>query len=98
MLSIAEVFSQEHYPAKKENNMDIIITITEEEKRILESVMGVGTIQGWLQHAIDNKIRKRTDAYILELTNLNPKKLTRKEKLVELSKVELPTREDQDDQ
>jgi hypothetical protein len=76
--------------------MDIIITISEDKKRILESVMGVDTIQDWLQHAIDNKCRKRIDAYILELTDLNPKKMTEYTKLEKLKKITLPKREEID--
>lgn len=74
--------------------MIIEITISDDKKRILESVLGVGEIPGWLQHAIDNKCRKRIDSYILDLTNLNPKKMTEEEKLTELSEVELPVRDD----
>jgi len=76
--------------------MDIIVTITEEEYAVLESWLGVGEIEKWIQHALDNKIRQRIDASILECTYLNPKKLTHDEKLEELGKAELPTRESRD--
>lgn len=74
--------------------MDIICTITEQEKEILESYIGVGNIQPWLQHCLNNKIRQRTDDAILNYTNMNPKKMNMPEKLSELSKVTLKQRED----
>ena len=74
--------------------MNITVTIPDEGKEILESWLGVSQIQPWLQHAIDNKLRQRTDASILEYTEKNPKKLTKAEKFAELSKIELPAREE----
>ena len=74
--------------------MNIVITITDDEKRVLESWLGVGQIQVWLQHAIDNKTRQRTDAYILEYTDSNPNKMSMEAKLSALSGIELPTRDD----
>ncbi|TET76171.1 MAG: hypothetical protein E3J43_07250 [Candidatus Heimdallarchaeota archaeon] len=76
--------------------MDIIITITDEEKRILESWLGTGQIQPWLQDAIDNKIRQRVDASILEETDRNPKKMTKANKLLVLKDIVLPTRIERD--
>jgi hypothetical protein len=76
--------------------MQVIINITDDEQRILESWMGVGKIQSWLQHAIDNKTRKRVDACILEHTDRNPKKMSMEAKLIALSTIELPTREERD--
>lgn len=76
--------------------MNIIITITQEEKAVLDSWLGVDKIQEWLQHALDNKIRQRVDASILESTNLNPKKLSKVDKLAELAKIELKRKEDRD--
>ena len=76
--------------------MDITITISDEGKRVLESWLGVGEIQPWLQHAIDNKLRQRLDASIVASTNLNPKKLTAEQKIAELSAIALPTRVDRD--
>jgi len=73
--------------------MNIIVTLTQGEFEVLESWLGVGEVQPWIQHALDNKIRQRLDASILECTYLNPKKLTRDEKLEELGKAVLPTRE-----
>ena len=73
--------------------MDITVTLTDDEHAILESWLGVGEVQGWIQHALDNKIRQRVDESVLECTYLNPKKLTYEEKLEELGKVVLPTRE-----
>jgi len=74
--------------------MNITCTITEEEKNILESYLGVGKIQPWLQHCLDNKIRQRLDAAINEYTAFNPKKMTKEEKLTTLSGIELSQRED----
>lgn len=76
--------------------MIIEIEISNDKKRVLESVLGVGEITGWLQHAIDNKCRKRIDSYIEQLTNLNPKKMTEKDKLIKLKKIDLPVREELD--
>jgi len=66
--------------------MDITMTITEQEKTILESWLGVGQIDLWLQNAIDNQIRKATDEAILQQTKFNPKKMSTSEKLATLSK------------
>ena len=76
--------------------MDITVTIPDDGKEILESWLGVGQIQPWLQHAIDNKLRQRMDASILEHTDKNPQKLTEAGKFAELSKIELPAREERD--
>lgn len=76
--------------------MDIIITIPDEEKRILESWLGEGQIQPWLQHAIDNKLRQRIDATILEETDRNPKKMVKADKLFALKDIVLPTRKERD--
>ena len=76
--------------------MNITVTITDQEYEILESYLGVGMVQPWLQHCIDNKCRQRTDAAILEQTNLNPKRLTQEEKITELLKIKLPTRIERD--
>jgi len=74
--------------------MDITVTITDQEYGILESYLGVDMVQPWLQHCLDNKCRQRTDAAVLEYTNMNPKKMNRTDKLAELTKVELKQRED----
>jgi len=76
--------------------MDIIITITDDEKKVLESWLGVGGIEDWIQHALSNKIRQRVDASILEHSDRNPKKLSKQEKLDLLKDIELPTREERD--
>lgn len=76
--------------------MDIIVTIPDEGKRILESWLGVGQIQSWVQHAINNKLRQRIDASILEYTDKNPKKMTEADKLLALKGVVLPTRKERD--
>jgi len=76
--------------------MDIIVTLTDKEFEVLESWLGVGAVQPWIQRALDNKIRLRVDASILKHTNLNPQKMTKDDKLTKLSKIELPTREMRD--
>jgi len=76
--------------------MDITVTISDKEFEILESWLGVGQIQPWLQHAIDNKVRQRTDASILEHTDRNPKRLSKESKIALLKNVSLPTREERD--
>lgn len=69
----------------------IQVQIEDLEYEILESWLGVGQIEAWLQHAIDNKCRQRTDASILEHTDRNPKKLDRQAKLDLLATIQLPT-------
>ena len=76
--------------------MDITVTIPDEGKRILESWLGVGQIQPWVQHAINNKLRQRIDASMLEETDKNPKKLKEDNKLLILKDIKLPTREERD--
>ena len=74
--------------------MNIIITITDEEKDVLDSWLGIDKVQSWLQHAIDNKIRQRVDASILESTDRNPKKLSKEAKMDLLKTVTLPSKEE----
>ena len=76
--------------------MNIICTITGEENKVLESWLGVGQIQPWLQHALDNKLRQRLDATIVEVTDKNPAKLSQEDKLLALKDVVLPTKEERD--
>ena len=76
--------------------MNITITIPDEGERILESWLGVGQIQLWIQHAINNKLRQRIDASILEETDKNPKKMTKTDKLLALKDVVLPTKDERD--
>lgn len=76
--------------------MDILLTITDDEKKVLDSWLGENKIVEWLQHALDNKIRKRVDASMIESTNLNPSKLSQIDKLVLLKEVTLPTKEERD--
>jgi len=76
--------------------MDITVTIPDEGKKVLESWLGVDQIQPWLQHAIDNKLRERLDATILEVTAYNPEKMKTEYKLNILEKVKLLTREERD--
>lgn len=74
--------------------MQIIINITDDEQRILEHWLGEGGIEPWVRHALENKIRQRVDAAVLEYTDMNPKKMSKTDKLNELSKITLPVRED----
>jgi hypothetical protein len=76
--------------------MDIIVTLTQGEFEILESWLGIGEVQSWIQHALDNKIRQRTDASILECTDRNPNKMNKQAKLELLKGVVLPTRVERD--
>lgn len=76
--------------------MDITVTIPDEGVKILNSWLGVGEIQAWVQHAINNKLRKRIDASILEETDKNPQKLEQDAKLLILKAVVLPTKEERD--
>jgi len=71
----------------------IQVQIEDLEYEILESWLGVGQVETWLQHAIDNKCRQRTDASVLEHTDRNPKKLNKQTKLDLLKDVQLPSRE-----
>jgi len=74
----------------------IQVQIEDLEYEILESWLGVGQVQPWLQHAIDNKVRQRTDASVLEYTDRNPKRLSKESKMALLKNVSLPTREERD--
>ncbi len=75
--------------------MDIIITITDREKEILEHFLGENEIQSWLQHAIDNKLRQRVDACVLQYTDYNPSKMSIKNKMSTLSGIDFPPRSDE---
>jgi len=72
------------------------VQIEDLEYDILESWLGVGEVEGWLQHAIDNKCRQRVDASVLQHTDRNPKKMTKESKIALLKTVALPTREERD--
>lgn len=73
--------------------MDVTVTIPDTGKKVLESWLGIGEIQSWLQYAIDNKLRQRIDASILEETDKNPQKLEQVAKLLILKDIVLPTKE-----
>lgn len=77
--------------------MNITVTIPDEGQRILESWLGVGEIQAWIQHAINNKLRQRIDASVLEETDKNPQKLEEVAKLLLLKNITLPTKEERDE-
>jgi len=72
------------------------VSITTQEKELLEGKWGVGGIETWLQNAINEKIFQRAKACIREETALNPDRLTLAEMMEELSGIELPTREERD--
>lgn len=72
----------------------ISVTITNKEFEVLESWLGIGKVQGWIQHALNNKARQRVDATILEVTDRNPKKLDKNTKLLLLESIKLKTREE----
>ena len=74
----------------------ISVTITDKEFEVLESWLGVGEVQKWIQHALDNKIRQRIDASILEVTDRNPAKLLKETKLALLKNIVLPIKEKRD--
>jgi len=74
----------------------VTVSITIQEKELLEGQWGIGTVETWLQNTINNKILQRAKACIKEETELNPDKLTLTEMLEELSGIKLPTREDRD--
>jgi len=77
--------------------MDYTVTIPDDSVRILESWLGEGQVQVWIQHAIDNKLRQRTDASVLEHTDRNPKKIaSEEEKFLLLKDIALPTRDERD--
>ena len=76
--------------------MELKVTLTVDEYAVLESWLGVGEIEKWIQHALDNKIRQRVDASIAENTAYNPKKLDKTSKMFTLSTITLPTRKQRD--
>jgi len=73
--------------------MNITVTILDKEFEILESWLGEGQVQPWIQHALNNKVRQRIDASIMESTDRNPNKLDVAAKLDLLKGVVLPTHE-----
>ena len=75
--------------------MNITCKITKEEHDILESYLGVGMVQPWLQHCLDNKIRQRVDAAVLDYAGMNPKKMDKVGKMAKLAEVTLKRREDE---
>ena len=77
-------------------DIKITLTITKAENRILDSWLGKDIIQGWLQHALNNKIRQRVDASICECSNLNPSKMNMETKLNILDNVSLPSKQERD--
>jgi len=76
--------------------MNITLTITDDEKKVLDSWLGIDKIQGWLQHALNNKIRQRIDASIIESTDRNPEKISKEDKLELLKDIVLLTRIERD--
>lgn len=76
--------------------MKITLTVTDDEKKVLDSWLGEDKIEAWLQHALDNKIRQRVDASILEATDRNPKKMTKADKFGLLEGYTLPTKKERD--
>lgn len=76
--------------------MNIIVTLTEGEREVLDSWLGVGQITPWVQHALNNKIRRRVNASILEMTDKNPEKMSMAAKLALLKEHELSTRKERD--
>jgi hypothetical protein len=67
--------------------MNITVTISDDGYAVLESWLGKGKVQVWLQNAINNKLRQRLDASVLEKTDKNPSKLSVEQKYTELSKI-----------
>ena len=76
--------------------MDITITISDKAMEVLNSWLGEGGIEDWLNNSVTNKIRRRLNATVLEMTDRNPKKLTRAEKFALLDGLTLPTRAERD--
>ncbi len=76
--------------------VDYTVKITADEEKVLESWLGFGGVQVWLDNAIKGKINKRLDATIEEVTDKNPSKLTHSEKLDIIKTTVLPTRRGRD--
>lgn len=74
--------------------MNITVAIPDDGVKVLNSWLGAGKIQEWIQHAIDNKLRQRVDASILEETDKNPQKMDQAAKLLILKDITLPTKEE----
>ncbi len=72
--------------------MKVTVTIPDDGVKVLDSWLGEDQIEIWVQHAVDNKLRQRTDACILEETDKNPQKMTMTDKLNALKDVTLPTK------
>lgn len=76
--------------------LTISVEIPKKGEKVLKSWLGEDGPELWLQHAIDNKLRQRVDASIIEHTDKNPAKLTLDEKLIILEAIQLPTKEERD--
>lgn len=74
--------------------MKVSIELTDIEEKVLNAWLGVDGMKDWIQHVGENKLRQRIDASILEWTNLNPKKMTQENKMIELDKITFPTKEE----
>lgn len=74
--------------------MDITLTITDDEKKVLDSWLGENGIVTWLENALANKIRQRLDASVLENTDRNPNKMSKEDKFALLKDVTLPAKEE----
>ena len=78
--------------------VNITVSIKQKEFEILESWLGVGQVQPWLQHAIDEKCRLRIDASISEHSVFNPSKIDKQAKLDLLKDIKLSSQEERDQQ
>lgn len=74
----------------------LTVEIPKKGEKVLKSWLGEDGLRPWIQHAIDNKLRQRVDASIIEHTDKNPAKLTPDEKLIILEAIQLPTKEERD--
>ena len=74
---------------------DITVTMTQEEFDMLEENFGNGATEEYLGKLLANKIMRRVDQSILDLTPYNPKKLNgMTAKLEKLIGITLPVRDD----
>lgn len=65
--------------------MDVIIKLTDNGKALFDA-WNIDP-QVWIQHAVDDKVRRLADRAVIEHTAYNPKKLTESEKETQITTI-----------
>lgn len=72
----------------------ISVTLTDEEYKAFE--WQVNSPEEWIEHAVNNKIRKSENRMLLELTDKRPDKLTKQERKDLIKNSTLKTKKEKD--